>query len=116
MVHADAEIPMDLEVQMRWVHSVVGADRADLFSLGDLLALPDSNSVEVGVEGVGEFQLPVLDPGVSDHHDISPRHTHIPGQYDNAIADCINWAAKSLDATTICDPILSQVTPSTESA
>ena len=107
---------MDLEVQMRRVHSVVGADCSHLLSLADLLPLPHRDSIEMRVEGVGEFQLAILDPGVSDHHDISPRHTHISGQYDNAIADCINWASKSLVATSICDPILSQVPPRTESA
>jgi hypothetical protein len=92
MVHSDGKILMDLKMEMWRVHAVIGSDRPHLLSFADLLALAHTDPIKVRVERVGELQLAVLDPSVSDHHDISPCHMHIPRQHNDSVADSIDRA------------------------
>jgi hypothetical protein len=45
MIDTDTEVLVDLEVEVRWIHAVIGPDQPNLLPLANLLALPDIDSV-----------------------------------------------------------------------
>jgi hypothetical protein len=116
VVHTNPQILMDLEVKVRWIHAVISPDRPDLLTLADLLTLPDIHPVKVGVERVGKVKLLLLDPSMSHDHDITPGDMDIPGKHDDAVTDCVNRQSEAFGATTIRDPILTEVGAGFETA
>jgi hypothetical protein len=58
----------------------------------------------------------VLDPSVSDHHDISPVSTDITRQNNEAIPDGMHGMAECLPFSSGNNPILSKMTMGSESA
>lgn len=108
---------MDLEVKMGRIHPVVVSDRAELFSLGDLLSLPNLNPVEVRVKGIGELQLSVFDPCMADDHDVPPGCMDIPCQHDKTVSNGIHRLAKAPFAAAVGDePVLPEMAACTEAA
>ena len=72
MIHSDREILMHLEVKVRGVHSMIVPDGADLLTSFYLLSLPHHDPIEMTVERVCKVDFSVRNPGMSDHHHISP--------------------------------------------
>jgi hypothetical protein len=70
----------------------------------------------VRVQGVSEVDLPVLDPGMADHDDVSPGDMDITSQHDNAVTNRVNRLSEALGAPTIGDPILAKMTATAKSA
>ena len=117
MVHSDREILVDLKVEMGRVDAMIVPDGADLFSLVDLLPLAHLNPVEVGVKGVREFQLPVLNPGMADDNYVSPGRMDVSGEHNQAISDRVNGFSKTAGTTAVgYEPVLSHVPPRAETA
>jgi len=79
MINSDCEILVHLEVKVRRVHSVIITDGADLLTPFDLLSLLHHDPIEMTIERVGKMQPPVLDPGMSYHHNIPPVGPDIAG-------------------------------------
>lgn len=110
MVHSDREILVNLKVEMGGVDAMIVTDGADLFSFGNLLSLADLNPVEVCVKGVGEPQLPVLDPGMAYDDHVTPSGMDVPSKHDQTVSDGVNRFAKAAGAASVSHkPVLSHV-------
>jgi len=110
MVHSDREILVKFKVEMGRVHSVIVSNGANLFALRYLLSLPHLDPVEMGIEGINEFQLPVFDPGVADDDHVSPGRMDVPGKHNQAVADRVDGFPKAAGTASVCyKPILPHV-------
>lgn len=110
MVYPDGQILVDLEMKVGGVHSMVVPDGADELSTRDLLSFPHVDPVEMSIEGVGEPELSVLDPGMSDHDDIAPCDMDVAGQHDQAVSDGMDWLPKASGAAPVRHkPVLAEV-------
>ena len=114
MVHAYREILVQLEMKVRGVHFVIVSDGAELLSPHDIGSLIDHDPVEMSIQGIGEMQLPVLDPCMPDDDDVSPVGVYVACQHDQPVPDRMNWAAESFRTSAVGHPILAQVSSSTE--
>jgi len=85
---------------------VIVSDRADLLTSSHMLPLLDQDPVEMPVERVGEVDLPVFNPGMTDHHDVSPVGTDIAPQNNNAIGDGMHGMSKRLPFSSSNNPVL----------
>ena len=117
MIHADGELLVDFKVQVRGVHSMVVADHSDLLSLVHLLSLADINPVEMGIQGVGEFQLPVFYPGMADDDNVSPGGMDVTGQDYETVSDRVHRFSETFFAAAVShEPVLSQMAAASEAA
>ena len=116
MVNPYPEILVDLKMEMRGVHSMVGADCPQLLSSGDLLALPDHDPVEMCIKGICKTELPLLDPCMSDDYDIAPRNMDVPSQYNDPVADRRDRVTEALCASPVGYPVLTEVASGSEPA
>lgn len=114
MIDANGEVLVDLEVEVRGVHPVVVADGADLLAPLDLLALAHAGSVKVRIEGIGEVELAVLDPGMTHDDDVPPGDMDVPCQHDDPVANRVDGSAESLGAASVGHPVLTEVTSGSE--
>jgi hypothetical protein len=116
MVDADGQILVDLEMKVGGVHAVVVPDGADELSARDLLSFPHMDPVEMGVEGVGEPKLSVLDPGMPDHDDIAPCDMDVACQHDQAVSDGMDGLSKAAGAAPVRHkPVLAEMSACPES-
>ena len=90
-------------------------DGADLLPPFYLLSLLHCDFVEMGIEGVGKMQLPVLNPCMSDHRDIPPVSPDIARKNDKAIADRMHGMPECLPFSSGDDPVFAKMTMGTES-
>jgi len=88
---------------------VVRSDVADLLAPQNLLPLPDPDFVEMGVKRIRIVELPVLDPGMANHDDITPADMDIAGNDDHAIGNAPDGQSKSLGTSPIGDPVFAQM-------
>ena len=109
MIDPDGEIFVDLEVEVRRIHPVIVSYIPYLLPLLHLLLLTHFDFVEVGVERVCESQLPILDPGMADHDDISPADMDVAREDNNAVSNRIDGEAEPLGTPTIRHPILAKM-------
>ena len=107
MIHPDREILVHLEVKVGRVHSVIVADGAYLLPPCYLLSLPHHDPIEMPVERVGKVDFPILYPGMSDHHHISPVSTDIASQNDKTIPYGMDGMTEGLPLPSGDDPVLS---------
>jgi len=109
VVDANREIFVHFKMEVRRVHAVIVADDANLLAAPNLLSLAHIDMIEVAIERIGETELPMLNPGMSDNDDIAPVGVNVAGQDDNAIADRIDGASETLGAPPLGDPIFAQM-------
>ena len=110
MIDSYRQILVHLEVKVGGIHSVIVPDRADLLPSRHMLPFLDHDPVEMSVERVGEVDLPVLNPCMTDHHYVSPVGTDIAPQNNKAIGDGMHGMSKRLPLSSGNDPVLPKMT------
>ena len=115
VVHTDGKILVNLEMEVRGIHTMVISNRADLLSASDLLPLAHHDPVEMPVERVAKMDLSVLNPSMTDYYHISPVRPDIAGQNDESVPDGMHGIPQGLAPSGVHDPILAEVTVRTES-
>ena len=116
VVDPDAKVLVHLEMKMGWIHAVVVPDRTHLLPPGDLLSFADSDPVQMGVEGINETELAVLEPGVTHDHHVSPCHMDVACKHDDPAPHGVDRSSESLGTAAVRDPVLAQMSSGTESA
>ena len=82
-----------------------------------LLSLADINPVEMGIQGVGEFQLPVFYPGMADDDNVSPGGMDVTGQDYETVSDRVHRFSETFFAAAVShEPVLSQMAAASEAA
>src|SRR5438046_1880734 len=76
-VHPDAQVFSDLKVQVRFVHSAIISDCADLLSARNRVALAHQNLIEMTVKRVDATELSVFKKRVADDDDVAPAEMHV---------------------------------------
>jgi hypothetical protein len=116
MHYANREIFMHLEVKMGRIESVRIANRADLLSASNLLTFSHENSIKVPIQRIRVLYLTILHKSMANHDHISPGPTEIPGQSYHPTPNHVDGITEIRAASSLADPILTQVTVGRESA
>ena len=103
-------------MQVRRVHSAVGANGADLPAAHNLLPLADQDFVKMSVDGIRRFHLLRFEKDMPHDDQISPTHSHVASQDDNAICCSVNGFAQVAIASLKTVPILTHVVVWAEAA